>query len=206
MLMKHFLASFGLGLLGLCLTSCTGHQEAVERPVLPAEYTNFEGERVAVMASAPSTMHYHKVLEDLVKGLRMHLLADYQQITVLDEARIERYKRDNPSWFATPPSRILDELAVDRLVYMDVAEFRPHVEGDPYQLRGSAMVNLRVVERLQGEGDPDVSSYSRSLNAVFPDKSAGIPPNARLNANSVVRGLTERLVVRSAFVLTPEEE
>ncbi|MEC9374632.1 MAG: hypothetical protein VYC34_12345, partial [Planctomycetota bacterium] len=115
---------------------------------------------------------------------------------------ILEFQYNNPRWVAMTHSELAEEFGVDRIVFVDVYEYRLHEPGNPYLWAGVAAANVGVVE---SDGPlPDDYIYSKAISVGFPD-GAGFGPTD-FNAATVATVLNSRFVDRITWLFYEHQE
>jgi hypothetical protein len=106
----------------------------------------------------------------------------------------------NPAWHLRTPDRLAKDLGgVDRVIIVEVTEFRLHEPGNQYLWSGRATARVSVGNSASGEFD-----FDRVVSVRFPD-SEGMGPEdiGRQEVGSV---LLSRLVDRASWLFYDHEE
>ncbi len=202
-----FVAATLCVLCGFLTTGCAGvkligamaqnyeYQKQIE--VLP-EYSGLENKTVAVVVDADySTLFDHPDLVFLVmSGVSARLNRDVPGIRVLPAQLSYTWQYNTPSWNAMPYGEIAEELNVDRVVYVDIYEYRLNPPGNRWEWEGMAAANIGVVER--GGLAPDSFVSTHHVAAKFPDKP-GIDRDSA-DARVIEEGLLREFVKRTAWI------
>ena len=69
-----------------------------------------------------------------------------------------------------PYSKLIEALDVDRLIIIDLIDYRTHEPGNRHIWQGVISANVGVVERKSL--DPDSFAYYQNVSAVFPEDIA----------------------------------
>jgi hypothetical protein len=180
------------------------YEETSTRTV-PAEYVGLEGKSFAVIVGADRSLQSEH--PGLVEGLTKRLTERLAEPSNLPRAggfvpaeQVLKFQYDNPGWEARPRAELIDSLAkVDRLVYIDLLDFRLHEPGNPHVWDGIASGTVSVF--ASGSDSP---VFQRSVSVPFPGK-VGMNPND-LNRTAVASGLLVRFVDRASWLFYTHEE
>jgi hypothetical protein len=116
--------------------------------------------------------------------------------TVLAPATVLDWQYRTPQWRALPYGEIAKELGVDRLVHIDLYEYRLNPTGNSYLWDGVAGANLGVVE---ADGlAPDEFVFSTNIVVKFPDKEGVGRESAQ--RTDIERGVLTLFVQRASWL------
>ena len=142
------------------------YQKLIE--VLP-RYDGLEHHSVAVVVDAPLDLQYTKpdLVDQVSGGLMARLQEHVPNITLMHPAKVRNWQFTTPQWNAFAFSEMADELGVDRVVLVDIQEFRLHPRGNRWLWEGHCRAAIGVIER---DGyDSDAFSDAWEVSARFPD-------------------------------------
>lgn len=206
------LASLALG--GALVAGCSavgaiaGKIEREGSHDVEADYEGLGGKSFAVIIAADRAIQGdHPLLVELLTERITQRLAQPTNVPcaagVVPPAQVVKYLAEHPGWTSRPLSEIAKELGgVQRLVYIDLYEFRLNDPGNAYLWEGVASANVSVIET--DSPIPDDHAYQRSVTVKFPDKQ-GIGPN-ELQAAAVRTELARRLIDRASWLFYAHEE
>ncbi|MFW5681426.1 MAG: hypothetical protein ACOC1G_00325 [Phycisphaeraceae bacterium] len=134
-----------------------------------AQYRGLEGKTAAVLVSADEYLLFTQpqVPQMLIQAVSRELAAHVDNIRVVNPRRVAAFEQRNPYWSTTPYTRLIEELEVDRLVIVDLAEYRLHEPGNKHVWRGVINASVSVAEAEQS--DPDQLAFSTQVRALFPE-------------------------------------
>lgn len=112
------------------------------------------------------------------------------------------YLYDNPEWMSRPPAELAKDLGVDRLVLVELQEYRLNDPGNQYLWDGVAAATVNVIET--DSPLPDEFAYTSLVQVKFPNKQ-GIGP-AEMERNVVTSALIGRLVDRVTWLFYAHQE
>ncbi|MEM6459529.1 MAG: hypothetical protein AAF710_09080 [Planctomycetota bacterium] len=162
-------------LMGGCNVIAWGAQAArgdEDAPVpVEAQYTDLVDQRVAVMVSADefTLFRFPRATSRVGQAVSNGIAANVEGAAVSLPAQVDAFQRGNPYWITTRPSRLLDRLGVDRLVVIDLNEYRTHEAGNANVWRGVVDATVSVYE-ADGE-DPDNRTFEAQVRAEYPEGS-----------------------------------
>lgn len=194
----------GCQLLGIIAVGVQGVRDTVPRKV-PADYQGLEGKTFAVVVAVDRmvqtslpTLQY-ELTQRITERLRDHAgAAGY-----VPANEVVLYLTKNPGRPAMLRSELAEELGgVDRLVLIEIYEFRNREPGNSYLWNGLAAANVAVVE--SDSSLPEEFAYQRTVQVAFPD-AMGFGPEDM--SESVVNSeLLRRLADRAGWLLYDHEE
>lgn len=171
-----------------------------------AEYTGFQGRTFAVIVAAdriiqsnfPAVVPWitQRVTQNLAENLR-GVAAGY-----VPAEDVLAFQANTPQWVAMPLGRVAEELGVDRLIVIELLEYRLHDPGNRYLWDGVAMGTVSVVEA--DSTAPDARAFERSVRVTFPDRS-GIGPE-QLSLAAVNSELSRRFLTRASWLFYDHKE
>ncbi|MFM1936780.1 MAG: hypothetical protein RI990_1739 [Planctomycetota bacterium] len=179
----------GCGVFGVA--SKVGEAIEVEKKVeVLAKYRGLENKTVAVLVNAERGVLYEyptvvpNVAGNVAAGIRRHVAG----AQVLDWRESLSWSYRTPSWMTLPLGAVAEELGVDRVVLVDIYEFRLHPPGNRWIWDGLAAASVGIIERDSLDPDTFVEEYS--VTVKFPD----VPDLSRESAQeaSVQTGLVAK--------------
>jgi len=144
-----------------------------DKPIdVAAQYTGLADKRVAVMVSADdyTLFRFPRSTARVCEVVSIGIANNVPGVAVSLPREISKYQHRNPYWITSQPSRLIDALGVDRLVVIDLNEYRTHDQGNRSVFRGSISATVSVYEA--DEEDPDNSTFQQQVQAQFPEGSA----------------------------------
>jgi hypothetical protein len=181
------------------LASAIGANIEKEKEVeVLAKYRGLENRSVAVLAHTMMGTAYEfpTAIPNIVGNVANNIQQRVQGSRVLDPRHTVAWMHQHPGWPTMPLADLTNELDVDRVVVIDVYEYRLNPEGNAFLWDGVAAANVGVAER---DGiDPD--SYAEELQVIskFPDME-GIGREAA-GAREVELGLQKTFVDEVAYL------
>ncbi len=180
------------------------YQETSTKTV-PADFVGLEGKSFAVVVAADRSLQAeHPGLLEAITVRVTERLATPTNVPraggFVPASEVLSFQYDNPGWEARSRSELMDSLGkVDRLVFIDLLDYRLHEPGNMYQWDGVAAGTVVVMGR--GSETP---LFQRNVTVRFPGKS-GIGPDD-LNRTAVTSGLLSRFIDRSTWPFYSHEE
>jgi len=142
------------------------YQKLIE--VLP-RYDGLEHHSVAVLVDAPLDLQYTKpeLLDQVAGGLMSRLQEHVPNIKMLHPMQVRNWQFTTPQWNAMAFGEMVEELGVDRIVLVDIQEFRLHPRGNQWLWEGVCRASIGVIER---DGyDTDSFADLWEVSSQFPD-------------------------------------
>ncbi len=169
----------------------------IEREML-AEYDGLRQSTCAVVVITDMVVMYEYpgVVANICVNLSRRIQQNVEGVQVLDPRVVLDWTHHTPGWQSMPYGRLCEELGVDRVVWVDLFEFRLNPPGNRWQWEGLASANVGVVE-VDGF-DPDAFAESYDVTASFPD----IPELGRESAteNQIETGLLASFVQEAGWL------
>lgn len=142
------------------------YQKLIE--VLP-RYDGLEHHSVAVLVDAPLDLQYTKpeLLDQVAGGMMSRLQEHVPNIKMLHPMQVRNWQFTTPQWNAMAFGEMVQELGVDRIVLVDIQEFRLHPRGNRWLWEGVCRASVGVIER---DGyDTDSFADLWEVSSQFPD-------------------------------------
>jgi hypothetical protein len=189
----------GSGCAALNLAGAIGNEmERNKKIEVLAEYEGLENHTVAVLvhADASTLYEYPNVTLDAAGNIALRIQENVRGVSVLAPATVIQWQYQTPAWTTLPYGQIADELGVDRVVVVDIYEFRLNPPGNQYLWDGAAAANVGIIER---DGlDPDAFAATFDVRTAFPNQLGLSRDN--LSGQAVLTGLLTKFVQKSAWL------
>lgn len=161
-----------LTLAAALLTLAACHQ-SVHDPKdydVTAQYTDLDNQTVAVLVGVSDHTNFHHpgAARQIAREVTRRISLNVPGVSVINPDRILEWQAQNPYWTARTPGQLIAALNVDRLVMVEVGEYRMTDPGDTNIKRGVISANINVVEA--DAIDPDDFGFSAPLRVSFPDE------------------------------------
>ncbi len=171
-----------LGVLGIALISMVAgcqifgaagvvgqNIEREKKVEVLAQYDGLRESTVAVLVDTDMMVMYEypSVVANLCVNLSRRIGQNVEGVGVLSPSFVLEWQYQTPSWQSLPYGVMCEELGVDRVVWVDLFEFRLNPPGNRWQWEGAASANIGIVE-IDGF-DPDAFADSFDVTATFPD-------------------------------------
>jgi hypothetical protein len=206
-------AGIGLGLLLFAAPGCqlagvmAASNERYGSHDVDAAYTGLWDKSFAVVAWADRAMQaeYPALVPSLIERIDLILAAESGASGHIPGNEVTAYLANNPQWVAWPRGRLNEELGddgVDRVVLLEINEFRTNDPGNEYLWAGQAWATLSVIER--GAEGSDAEAFRKEIRVTFPDGKGYGPED--MTKQMVASTLLKRLVDRAAWTFYDHEE
>ncbi len=136
----------------------------------------------------------HRMTRQLAENSQASGYAPTQQVIA--------YLGNQPSWRAWPRGRLPEELGVDRVVLVDMIDYRVYEPGNAYLWDGLAWGSVEVYDATAF--DPDRPIYEEEIRVRFPD-GIGFGPT-EMQESFVKTELLRRFVNRASWLFFTHEE
>lgn len=139
--------------------------------LVKATYTDLENRSVAVLVATGEYIDFNHpaVREQLTREVTQRIATNVPGVQVTDPEQVLRFQEENPYWTARAPSELIRALDVERLIIVEVGEYRTHDPGNRHVLRGVVSGNVNLLEAEAAH--PDNYAFGQSVRAVFPDET-----------------------------------
>ena len=160
-----------------------------------AEYDGLRNRTTAVVVQSAPAMSYE--YPTVVANITSRRLAEnVEGIQLLDPRLVLQWQYQTPHWAALPYGRIAEELGVERVVLIDIYEYRLHPPGNTWVWDGVAAATVGVIEA--GLFDTDEFADSFSVTVRFPDMEGVSRESA--SASQIETGLLVKFYQGTAWL------
>lgn len=175
-----------------------------------AKYADLEGHSFAVVVNVPRHVQArHPVLRQALTfqicgRLEEHFSkADLEQpVSWIPPESVLEYLFNHPRWPYQPRGELLEDLGVDRLIFVEIDEYRLVEPGNRYVWDGLASGRVQV---FAGEAPlPDEPVYEQAITVRFPDESNVTEEG--MSDELVARRLISRFSDRAAWIFFDHKE
>lgn len=136
-----------------------------------AEYGELENRTVAVVVNSDlATLYEHPQLSrQIAVGLSVRLQKYVPGIRVVNPDAVLAWQFNTTQWNAMPYGDIPIALGVERVVFVDLFEYRLHPRGNSLMMEGVCAASIGIIER--GYIDPDSFTMVMDVTTTFPKLS-----------------------------------
>jgi hypothetical protein len=169
-----------------------------------ALYPDLENKTVAVLVDVDlGTLYEHP---DVVLTIATNVSRDVQLnvpgVRVISPTYVTEWQFRTPMWNAMPYGEIAESIGVDRVVHIDLYEFRLHPPGNRWLWEGVCAANVGIIER---DGlDPDAYADVFSVESTYPSIRGVTRDSA--DANRIRTGLLKLFVDEVSWLFYPHLE
>lgn len=132
------------------------------------QYTDLSSKTVAVLVTADRVIltRFPYAARNVTRAVTREIALNVEEVRVVDPKRVLDYQDDNPAWSTLPPGDLVRAMEVDRLILVELAEYRTHEPGNPHVKLGtvSGTVDLYEAEAL----DPNQKVLTTPITVQFP--------------------------------------
>ncbi len=166
--------------------------------VFPAQYTGLEGKTFAVMVEADAVMRVNspRIVNVVTNGVTRQLSQNVIHAGFVPGPRVLEFQFSTPRSQMWEPLRIADELTVDRLVKIELVEYRLNEPGNATIWEGRAIARVEVYE-AELEGNEPV--YTQEVRVAFPDGTGF--SRQEIPGRAVEANLQQRLIDRISWLM-----
>jgi len=187
------------------ILSAVGHNIEREKEIeVLSKYTGLENATVAVLIHADHAMLYEYPLikPQMTMNISVRLQQNVSGTRILLPQHVLAWEYQTPTWSSMPMGQVCDLLDVDRVVYVDVLEFRLNPPGNRFLWEGLVVANVSVFER---HGiDPDAPIEEFSVTSRFPDVRT--ITREQMRQDEVEAGLVGRFCQKVAWLFYDHKE
>jgi hypothetical protein len=204
--LKHTLLLASIACASLALGGCiAGAVGAIGQQIergkkldVPAAYDGLEGKTCAVIVNADyaTLVEHPAVVKNITANVSARIAQYVKDATVLPPATVLGWQYRTPQWRAMPYGDIAKELGVERLVFIDLYEYRLNPTGNSYLWDGVAGGHIGVVEA--DSLAPDEFVFTSNVVSKFPDKEGVGRESAR--REDIELGLLTLFIQRSSWL------
>lgn len=163
-----------------------------------AEYDDLDDRTVAIFVNVDRVVMYEhaQLLPVLAEALAVELQNKVPNAKVIDPGAVLAWQYRHPGWELYGADEIFEELKFDRMIIVDIYEYRLHPLGNRYEWDGVCAAEVRIyeAERL----DPAEAVDRFDIVARFPDMT-GIGRESA-SERAVVLGLMKKFVERTIWL------
>jgi hypothetical protein len=171
---------------------------------VPAEYVGLAGKSVAVVVIADRSIEadFPGITGTLIDRINNNLRDNAGPSKAFPSVQLVQYLMNNPQLLVRPRGELAKDLGVERLVVVELQEFRLNDPGNQYLWDGVAIGQVAVVE---ADGPlPDDYAFARPVRVAFPDKK-GMGPE-QFGRDVVSSALISRFINRTSWFFYEHQE
>lgn len=193
---------------GCILAPLIASNERKGSHVVAPKYTGLTGKSFAVVVAADRSIQasYPMLVGQITQTVSKHLKEQQDQIGAsgwVPPEDVLGFQYQHPQWNTWTLQKLAEEIGVERLIFVDIQEFRLNEPGNQYLWKGAAGALVGVVE-----ADADTSesfAFSEAISVQYPTKETALSP-AQASGDQIEVMLAKRLVDRTAWLFFEHEE
>ncbi len=195
----------GAALPGCFLSPLLRASELKGDHTVEPKYTDLQGKSFAVIVAVDRSIQadYTQLVGQITTTVSMRLKDKVGASGWIPPESVLGFQYQHPDWNIWTLDRLVKELKVDRLIFVDVQEFRLNESGNQYLWRGAASGLVGVVE---ADGPfSDNFAFQEHIDVHFPTKETALGPNDA-SAGSIQIELAKRFVDRVSWMFYQHTE
>jgi hypothetical protein len=175
-----------------------------------AAYRGLEGKSFAVIVSADRMIQgEHPGLVEFVQTKLVERMSARTNVPraggFVPASDVMAFVARNPGWAAKPMSELAKGLGgVDRLILVEISDYRLTEPGNVYEWNGAAAANVSVFETDGSETKSELAVLDRTITVTFPDKKSMTPSD--MAQSLVTSALAGRVIDRAAWLFVDHME
>ncbi|MBX3357666.1 MAG: hypothetical protein KF745_04480 [Phycisphaeraceae bacterium] len=174
---------------------------------IDAKYSGLQDKTFAVVVSADRMIQadFPSIVGDITLTVSRRLADPENDVGAsgyVPGVRVLEFQYNNPRWVAMTMPKLAEELGVERLVFIDLSEFRLNDPGNQYLWAALAAGSVHVYE-VDGP-TPSIAAFSERISVKYPDKE-GLGP-AQIPGSQIEMALAKRFVDRIGWLFYKHEE
>ena len=152
------------------VTGCGAARSCNEEVIdVKGQYADLANRSVAIVVSMSDFAEFNhpRAKQAITEEMSRRIQANVPGVTLTSPGEILKWQKENAYWASRPPSMLIKQLKVDRLVLVEIGEYRTHEPGDKHILRGVISASINIVEAEAS--DPDNFGASFTKNTMYPE-------------------------------------
>jgi hypothetical protein len=172
--------------------------EAQKKIEVKARYAGLQEKTCAVVVESDAFTIYQfpQVPEVISSGVTARLHRDVTGSRFLSPQAVIDWQFRTSQWNSLPYGELAEQLNVDRIILINLLEYRLHPPGDRFFWEGVCIARVGIIER--GGLDPDTFAETFDISAKFP-KETGVTVESAPQA-AIERGLLFEVVQKTAWL------
>lgn len=158
-------------LLGVCLLISGCETRPVNQVVtdVKGQYADLTNRSVAVVVSMSDFAEFNhpNAKAMITQEMARRIQANVPGVILTSPSEILAWQKENSYWATRPPSMLIKQLKVERLVLVEIGQYRTHEPGDKHVLRGVISASINIVEAEAA--DPDNFGASFTKDVMYPE-------------------------------------
>lgn len=173
---------------------------------IEAEYLDLVDKRIAVMVSADeyTLFRFPRATDRVGQTVANAIHANVENAVVSIPRDVAEYQRKNPYWINSRPSRLIDDLGVDRLIIIDLNEYRTNEEGNASVWRG--VIDGTVSVHEADSEDPDNRSFEKQVRAEYPEGGTFGLVSEDANQDKIEAAVLQKFALRAGGIFFDHQD
>lgn len=171
---------------------------------IPAEYLGIQGHSFAVVATGSRLMEADNpgLTGRLIQRINDRLIVNAAPSYAIPSNDLLTVLYNTPQWPAMTRGEVAEMLGVERLVVVELIEYRLNEPGNQYVWDGVASVLVSVFE--SDSGLPDDPVFEKAIRITFPDSTGFMRTD--IPEAAITTELSNRIVNRVSWLFYDHEE
>lgn len=168
------------------------------------EYDGLAGQSVAVLVDVDHSVlfEYPQAGYELSAAVSDQIAGNVANVKVIDARQVVDFQRRNIYWPTLRYSKLAERLKVNRLVLIEVIEYRTHEPGNINLYRGVVSATMSVIEADGSQ--PDDRAYQTTLTASYPPgNNLGVPDADPL---TIRKGMIDLFAIQAGWKFYDHKE
>jgi len=172
--------------------------------VFPAEYPGISGKSFAVVATGSRLMEseHPGLTARLIQRVNNRLITNANPSYAIPSNDLLKVLYNTPQWPAMTRGEVAEMLGVERLVVIELIDYRLQEPGNQYVWDGVASVLVTVFE--SDSGLPDDPVYEKAIRVTFPDATGLLRTD--IPETAITSEMSNRIINRVAWLFYEHEE
>lgn len=169
-----------------------------------AQYSDLADKSVAVVVNVGLDIRWSDpgMAIDITNQVSRFIALNVEGARVMNPAQVLLWQDATPQWDALPLGEVAASLNVDRVVYVDIYEYRLNPPGNRFLWEGVCAASVGVIERDGFDTDSFADTFE--VRAEFPD-AEGVSRDM-ISGNAIAAALKSRFIQRTAWLFYKHEE
>ncbi|MDX2115772.1 MAG: hypothetical protein SFZ24_09190 [Planctomycetota bacterium] len=175
--------------------------------VVPPEYTGLAGKSFALIVTGDRVLQgsWPTLFPRLTARMTDRLVENQAltQVTgVVPAVSVVQFQLENPNWVAWPFDKVAEELGVERLIVVEMYDYRLNEPGNAYLWDAVAAARVGVIE--VESPTPSEFVFQKELQVKFPDERGQTPE--QITQQQVQANIDKRITDRVTWLFYEHDE
>ena len=169
-----------------------------------AEY-DLANQTVAVIVEADLVMHYeHPLVANIIaEAVALRIAQNVENVTVLNPSHVIRWQNLTSQWTALPSNEIANSLNVNRVIYIQIQNYRLTPPGNQWLWEGRCNALVGIIEKDSYEQDGFAQTFG--VESIFPRRPSVLSYEEAEKAD-IERGLLSEFIKETAWLFYSHKE